>query len=166
MKFVVTGGAGFIGSHLSEYLIKEGHSVIVIDNLSVGRIENLENIKEKIDFQQVDVLDFKEMEKIVSGVDGIFHEAALASVPESFEKPELYNKVNVGGTENIFKLAKKNGIKVVYASSSSVYGNPTKIPINENDEKKPLNPNANTKIKTEILAQKNSKQAVEIIGLI
>ena len=76
--------------------------------------------KEKIDFQQVDVLDFKEMEKIVSGVDGIFHEAALASVPESFEKPELYNIVNVGGTENIFKLAKKNGIKVVYASSSSV----------------------------------------------
>jgi len=165
LKFVVTGGAGFIGSHLSEYLIKEGHSVIVIDDLSVGKVENLENIKEKIDFHQVDILDFEEMEKIVNGVDGIFHEAALASVPESFEKPELYNKVNVGGTENIFKLAKKNGLKVVYASSSSIYGNPTKIPINENDEKKPLNPYANTKIEDEMLAQKYSEQGVSIIGL-
>jgi len=165
LKFVVTGGAGFIGSHLSEYLIKEGHSVIVIDNLSVGRIENLENIKEKIDFHQVDVLDFEEMEKIVSSVDGIFHESALASVPESFEKPGLYNKVNVDGTENIFKLAKKNGFKVVYASSSSVYGNPNKIPINENAEKKSLNPYANTKIEAEHLAQKYSEQGVSIIGL-
>jgi len=165
LKFVVTGGAGFIGSHLSEYLIKEGHSVIVIDDLSVGKVENLENIKEKIDFHQVDILDFEEMEKIVGGVDGIFHEAALASVPESFEKPESYNKVNVGGTENIFKLAKKNGFKVVYASSSSVYGNPTKIPINENDEKKSLNPYASTKIETDCLAQKYSELGVSIIGL-
>lgn len=165
MKFVVTGGAGFIGSHLSEYLIKEGHSITVIDNLSIGKIENLENIKEKIDFHRVDILDFEEMEKIVSGIDGIFHEAALASVPESFEKPELYNKVNVGGTENIFKLAKKNGFKVVYASSSSVYGNPTKIPITENDEKRSLNPYANTKIETERLAQKYSELGVSIIGL-
>jgi len=162
---VVTGGAGFIGSHLSEYLIKEGHSITVIDNLSIGKIENLENIKEKIDFHRVDILDFEEMEKIVSGIDGIFHEAALASVPESFEKPELYNKVNVGGTENIFKLAKKNGFKVVYASSSSVYGNPTKIPITENDEKRSLNPYANTKIETERLAQKYSELGVSIIGL-
>ena len=165
MKFVVTGGAGFIGSHLSEYLIKEGHSVTVTDNLSVGRIENLENIKKKIDFHQVDILDFEEMEKIVSGVDGVFHEAALASLPESFEKPDLYNKVNVDGTENIFKFAKKNGFKVVYASSSSIYGNPTKIPINENDEKKSLNPYANTKIETEHLAQKYSELGVSIIGL-
>jgi len=162
---VVTGGAGFIGSHLSEYLIKEGHSITVIDNLSIGKIENLENIKEKIDFHRVDILDFEEMEKIVSGIDGIFHEAALASVPESFEKPELYNKVNVEGTENIFKLAKKNGFKVVYASSSSVYGNPTKIPITENDEKRSLNPYANTKIETERLAQKYSELGVSIIGL-
>ena len=165
MKFVVTGGAGFIGSHLSEYLIKEGHSVIVIDDLSVGKIENLENIKEKIDFHQVDILDFEEMEKIVNSVDGIFHEAALASVPESFEKPELYNKVNVGGTENIFKLAKKNGFKVVHASSSSIYGNPTKVPINENDEKKSFNPYASTKIEDEMLVQKYSELGVSIIGL-
>ena len=165
MKFVVTGGAGFIGSHLSEYLIKEGHSVIVIDDLSVGKIENLENIKEKIDFYQADILDFEEMEKIVVNADGLFHEAALVSVPESFEKPELYNKVNVDGTKNIFELAKKNGFKVVYASSSSIYGNPTKIPITENDEKNSLNPYANTKIEDEVLAQKYSDLGVSIIGL-
>lgn len=165
MKFVVTGGAGFIGSHLSEYLIKEGHSVIVIDDLSVGKIENLENIKEKIDFYQADILDFEEMEKIVVNADGLFHEAALVSVPESFEKPELYNKVNVDGTKNIFELAKKNGFKVVYASSSSIYGNPTKIPITENDEKNSLNPYANTKIEDEMLAQKYSDLGVSIIGL-
>jgi len=165
LKFVVTGGAGFIGSHLSEYLIKEGHSVIVIDDLSVGKIENLENIKEKIDFYQADILDFEEMEKIVVNADGLFHEAALVSVPESFEKPELYNKVNVDGTKNIFELAKKNGFKVVYASSSSIYGNPTKIPITENDEKNSLNPYANTKIEDEVLAQKYSDLGVSIIGL-
>ena len=165
MKFVVTGGAGFIGSHLSEYLIKEGHSVIVIDDLSVGKIENLENIKEKIDFYQADILDFEEMEKIVVNADGLFHEAALVSVPESFEKPELYNKVNVDGTKNIFELEKKNGFKVVYASSSSIYGNPTKIPITENDEKNSLNPYANTKIEDEMLAQKYSDLGVSIIGL-
>jgi len=165
LKFVVTGGAGFIGSHLSEYLIKEGHSVIVIDDLSVGKIENLENIKEKIDFYQADILDFEEMEKIVVNADGLFHEAALVSVPESFEKPELYNKVNVDGTKNIFELAKKNGFKVVYASSSSIYGNPTKIPITENDEKNSLNPYANTKIEDEMLAQKYSDLGVSIIGL-
>ena len=165
MKFVVTGGAGFIGRHLSEYLIKEGHSVIVIDDLSVGKIENLENIKEKIDFYQADILDFEEMEKIVVNADGLFHEAALVSIPESFEKPELYNKVNVDGTKNIFELAKKNGFKVVYASSSSIYGNPTKIPITENDEKNSLNPYANTKIEDEMLAQKYSDLGVSIIGL-
>ncbi|RZD42996.1 MAG: NAD-dependent epimerase [Thaumarchaeota archaeon] len=165
MKYVVTGGAGFIGSHIVKFLVGEKHTVIVIDNLQVGTKKRLESIKEKIDFHQTDILNFNEVEKIVQGADGVFHQAALTSLPESFEKPEEYHNVNVNGTENIFKLSKKYGFKVVYASSSSVYGEVKKIPISENFEKNPLNPYAETKLQDELLALKYSKLGSKIIGL-
>jgi UDP-glucose 4-epimerase len=165
MKYVVTGGAGFIGSHIVKFLVEEKHTVIVIDNLQVGTKKRLESIKEKIDFHQTDILNFNEVEKIVQGADGVFHQAALTSLPESFEKPEEYHNVNVNGTENIFKLSKKYGFKVVYASSSSVYGEVKKIPISENFEKNPLNPYAETKLQDELLALKYSKLGSKIIGL-
>ncbi len=165
MKYVVTGGAGFIGSHIVKFLVEEKHTVIVIDNLQVGTKKRLESIKEKIDFHQTDILNFDEVEKIVQGADGVFHQAALTSLPESFEKPEEYHNVNVNGTENIFKLSKKYGFKVVYASSSSVYGEVKKIPISENFEKNPLNPYAETKLQDELLALKYSKLGSKIIGL-
>ena len=165
MKYVVTGGAGFIGSHITEKLVERGDTVTVIDNLKTGKEKNLESVKEKIKFVKGSILDVKLLEEITHNVDGIFHQAALASVQESFTKPDEYNEVNVNGTENILKFAKKLKIKVVYASSSSVYGNPKNIPIKETDEKNPVNPYAETKLKDEELAAKYAKMGVDVIGL-
>ena len=165
MKYVVTGGAGFIGSHLTKILADQGHNVTVIDNLHTGKKENLESIKEKIIFVKGDILDNKLLDETIRNVDGVFHQAALASVQDSFSKPDEYNEINVNGTENILKLAKKNDFKIVYASSSSVYGNPESIPIKESDSKNPINPYAETKLKKEELAEKYSKMGVKVIGL-
>ena len=165
MKYVLTGGAGFIGSHLTKILVDQGHKVTVIDNLRTGKKENLESMKEKIIFVKGDILDNKLLNETIMDVDGVFHQAALASVQDSFSKPDEYNEVNVNGTENILKLAKKNDFKIVYASSSSVYGNPESIPIKESDSKNPINPYAETKLRKEELAIKYSKMGVKVIGL-
>ena len=165
MNIAVTGGAGFIGSHIVEYLVSRGDIVTVIDNLHTGKKENLDDVMDKINFIQTDIRDFNSLKKILKDVDGVFHEAALASVQDSFSKPDEYHDVNVNGTENILKLAKEFGFKVVYASSSSVYGNPVEIPIKEDAQKKPINPYAQTKLDDEILAEKYSKQGVSVIGL-
>jgi len=165
MKYVVTGGAGFIGSHITKALVKDGHDATVIDNLHTGKEENLESVRNKIVFVKGSVLDYNLLEQITKDVDGVFHQAALASVQDSFSKPDEYNNVNVNGTENILKLAKKNDFKMVYASSSSVYGNPQRIPIKESDNKIPINPYAETKLKKEELAMKYSEMGVKVIGL-
>jgi len=165
MKYAVTGGAGFIGSHLAKKLVEHGNEVIVIDNLNTGKKQNIEKISKKIDFFEVDIRDFSELEDILKNIDGVFHEAALASVQDSFRIPDEFFDVNVNGTENIFKIAKKLGIKVVYASSSSVYGNPISIPIKENDDKNPFNPYAKTKLEDDKLAEKYAKNGLKVIGL-
>jgi len=165
VKFVVTGGAGFIGSHIAKYLVDKNYDVVIVDNLSRGRLENLSKIKEQIDFKKIDILDFNSLKDIISNCDGIFHQAALTSVPESFLQKEKYYNVNVKGTENIFKLAKEFEKKVVYASSSSIYGNTSTIPIKENFERKPINPYGETKLDDEILAEKYHNLGVSIIGL-
>jgi UDP-glucose 4-epimerase len=165
MNIAVTGGAGFIGSHIVEKLVERGDNVIVIDNLYTGKKENLKAVWNKIDFSEMDIRNFDLLKTKLKNIDGIFHEAALASVQDSFVKSEEYQDVNVNGTENIFKLAKEFGFKVVYASSSSVYGNPIKIPIKEESEKNPINPYAQTKLDDEILAKKYAKEGVKIIGL-
>ena len=165
MKYLITGGAGFIGSNIAKKLVAQGEQITIIDNLNTGKEKNLESIKDKIDFVNGTILDVKLLEKLTKDVDGVFHQAALASVQDSFSKPEEYYDVNVNGTENILELATKNNFKVVYASSSSVYGNPVKIPIIESDEKKPINPYAETKVKKEELAVKYSKMGVKVIGL-
>jgi len=165
VKFVITGGAGFIGSHIAKHLVEKNHDVIIVDNLSRGRLENLSKIKGQIEFKKIDILDFNLLKEIISNSDGIFHQAALTSVPESFTQEEKYHNVNVKGTENIFKIAKEFGKKVVYASSSSIYGNTTIIPIQENFEKNPINPYGITKLDDEILAEKYHKLGVSIIGL-
>jgi UDP-glucose 4-epimerase len=161
----VTGGAGFIGSHITEYLVQRGDDVTVLDNLNTGRKENLAKINDKINFVNGDIRDSQLLEKLVSDTAGVFHEAALASVQDSFNMKDEYFDVNVNGTENIFKLAKEYGFKIVYASSSSVYGNPKKIPITENDDRKPINPYAQTKLDDEVLAKKYSEMGVRVIGL-
>ena len=165
MKYIVTGGAGFIGSNIVKKLVARGDNVVVIDNLNTGKEENLSSVKDKIIFLKDDILNLDLLEQHTNEIDGIFHQAALASVQDSFSKPEEYNNVNVNGTENILKLAKKNDFKVVYASSSSVYGNPEKIPISESDSKNPINPYAETKLKKEKLAEKYSQIGVKVIGL-
>ena len=165
MKFVITGGAGFIGSHIAKHLVEKNHDVIIVDNLSRGRLENLSKIKEQIEFKKMDILDFDSLKDVISNSDGIFHQAALTSVPESFLQKEKYHNVNVKGTENVFKLAKEFEKKVVYASSSSIYGNTTTIPIQENFERNPINPYGVTKLDDEKLAEKYHNLGVSIIGL-
>jgi len=165
MKSLVTGGAGFIGSHIAEYLAQRGDDVTVLDNLNTGKKENLAEINDKINFVNGDIRDHKLLEKLVNDTTNVFHEAALASVQQSFNMKDEYFDVNVNGTENIFKLAKEYGFKVVYASSSSVYGNPKNIPIKESDNRKPINPYAQTKLDGEYLAKKYSDMGVHIIGL-
>ena len=165
MKYAVTGGAGFIGSHLVKNLVEHGNEIIVIDNLNTGKKKNIEKFSEKINFFKVDIRDFDAIEDILKNIDGIFHEAALASVQDSFRIPDEFFDVNVNGTENIFKIGKKLGIKVVYASSSSVYGNPTRIPIKESDGKNPFNPYAKTKLEDDKLAEKYANNDLKVIGM-
>ncbi len=165
MRFVVTGGAGFVGSHLVKLLVKKGHDVTVIDNLHTGKLENVEEVSDNIKFENIDIQDYDSMEKELRNIDGVFHQAALTVVQDSFKMPDKYHSVNVDGTENIFKIAQKNNFKVVYASSSSVYGHQDVIPILEDFDKKPINPYGKTKLDDEVLAEKYAKQGVKIIGL-
>jgi UDP-glucose 4-epimerase len=165
MKYAVTGGAGFIGSHLIRTLLNQGHTVTAIDNLNTGRMDNIKPVLDKIDFVKGDIRDFELLKSKFKDVDGVFHEAALASVQESFSKEKEYHEVNVEGTENILRLAKEFEFKIVYASSSSVYGNPVRIPIVEGDPKNPINPYAQTKLDDERIATKYANEGVHVIGL-
>ena len=164
-KFLITGGAGFVGSHLAEELIKKGDSVTILDDLNTGKMTNLEKIKEEINFIKGDIRDHILLKDICKEKDGIFHLAARASVQESFIKPEEYQDVNVKGTENVFTTAKEYGIKVVYASSSSVYGDPIVLPIKEDTVKNPINPYAQTKVDKEKLAVKYAENGLKVIGM-
>ena len=165
MHFAVTGGAGFVGSHLVKLLVKEGHEITVIDNLHKGKKENLASVINKIKFQKIDIRDYQSLEKILKNIDGVFHQAALTVVQDSFSSPEEYFDVNVHGTENIFKLANENKFKVVYASSSSVYGHKLETPITEDAERNPISPYGKTKLEDEYLVEKYSNLNTEIIGL-
>jgi UDP-glucose 4-epimerase len=165
MHFAVTGGAGFVGSYLVKLLVKEGHKITVIDNLHKGKKENLASVINKIKFQKIDIRDYQSLEKILKNIDGVFHQAALTVVQDSFSSPEEYFDVNVHGTENIFKLANENKFKVVYASSSSVYGHKLETPITEDAERNPISPYGKTKLEDEYLVEKYSKLNTEIIGL-
>ena len=164
MNYVITGGAGFIGSHLAKSLLEKGDYVKIIDNLSTGTKSNLAGVLEKISFHNIDVLNYQSLEEIIQGCNGIFHLAALTSVPESYLKQKEYHDVNVKGTENIFKIAEKFHIKTVFASSSSVYGNTKNIPTPESEKRDPINPYGMTKLEAENLAVQYSKHC-DIVGL-
>ncbi len=150
---------------LSEVIVQRGDSVTVVDNLNTGKIENLKSVFKKINFAQIDIRDFKVLKNLMENIDGIFHQAAMASVQDSFRIPEKFHDVNVNGTENIFKIAKEFGIKVVYASSSSVYGDTSILPTTESDEKRPINPYAKTKLEKDKLAEQYAKNGLKVIGL-
>lgn len=146
-RVLVTGGAGFIGSHLVERLVDEGANVVVLDNFSTGRRENLQTVKDRIRIVDGDIRDLDAVADAMAGVEFVFHEAALASVPESIEQPKLYFEVNVTGTLNVLEVARSSGVKrVVFASSSAVYGDSPESPKREDMLPTPLSPYAHTKL--------------------
>src|SRR5213083_1388232 len=125
MKALVTGGAGFIGSHLVERLLRDGHEVIVLDNLSTGRRENLDGFASHphLDFHQTDIADFERIRVFFPGVDWVFHIAALADIVPSIRRPLDYHHSNVDGTVSVVEACRQAGVKrFVYAASSSCYG--------------------------------------------
>lgn len=136
MKALVTGGAGFIGSHLAERLLEDGHQVAVIDNLSTGSLENIENFKERAGFEFVtgDIRNAGLMEPVVERCDVVFHLAAAVGVRLIAEDPVHTIETNIGGTEIVLDLANKFGKKILIASSSEVYGKSVKVPFREDDD--------------------------------
>ncbi len=146
-KFLVTGGAGFIGSNITEALVKNGDKVTVLDNLSEGKLENLSDVMDKITFVKGDIRNSSDLEKALDGVDYVLHQAALRSVPKSMTQPEEYNDVNVTGTLRLLiKAAEMKVKRVVAASSSSVYGDRVNFPEVETDACDPISPYAATKL--------------------
>jgi UDP-glucose 4-epimerase len=148
MKTLVTGGAGFIGSHLCEQLLAGGHDVLVLDDLSTGRLANLESFKTRagLRFQQADIRDADATRDSFSGVDWVFHLAGLADIVPSIEEPNRYFSVNVQGTLNVLESARAAGVKrLVYAASSSSYGIPDAYPTPETAPIDPQYPYALTK---------------------
>ncbi len=149
-KFLVSGGAGFIGSHIVEELAKRGESVRILDNFSTGRKENLNNLKGKIEVIKADIRSKADCAKACRGVDFVLHQAALRSVPKSMHNPKEYNEVNINGTFNMLEAAKENKVKrFVFASSSSVYGDVSRFPEKESLSPNPISPYALTKISGE-----------------
>ena len=135
MKVIVTGGAGFIGSHLVESLIRLNHNVIVLDNFSTGRFENIKHLKKKIKIIRCDLSEKGRWEKSFKNVDWVFHLAALADIVPSIQKPETYFRSNIVGTHNILVNAVKFKVKrFIYTASSSCYGIPKKFPTKENEK--------------------------------
>ena len=148
MKYIVTGGAGFIGSHIVEELAKQNHEVVIVDNLFSGKRENIAPflVKDKVRFVQGSITDLPLLQKIFAGADGIFHEGAIASVPRSIANPVATNEANVTGTLNVLVAARDCGVrKVLFASSSSVYGNTPTLPKQEDMIPSPLSPYAVSK---------------------
>ncbi len=154
MKAIVTGGAGFIGSHLTELLIAHGHHVIVLDNLTSGRLNNLKTVAEhpRFRFAQVDIRDSAALAPHFNEVDWVFHLAGLADIVPSIEMPAQYFSTNVTGTFNVLECARHAGVKrVVYAASSSSYGIPAAYPTPETAPIQPQYPYALTKFMGEEL---------------
>ena len=146
MKALISGGAGFIGSHLVDALLGHGHEVVVLDNFSTGRPQNLEHVSDKIKSVQCDISQMGEWNVNFSGVDWVFHLAALADIVPSIEKPIDYFESNVQGTFNVLEVCRQHRVKrFLYAASSSCYGIPDEYPTPESSEIKPQYPYALTK---------------------
>lgn len=153
-KYLITGGAGFIGSNLARYILKKGHQVTVLDNFSTGKHENLDEIRSKIDLVEGDIRDTETVLRIMEDCQAVFHQGALGSVPRSINDPKTSHDANVNGTISILEAARSLGVKrVVFAASSSAYGNQRISPKQEDMPVLPISPYAASKVACEAYMQ-------------
>jgi nucleoside-diphosphate-sugar epimerase len=154
MRYLVTGGAGFIGSNTVDELVRRGHSVVVLDDMSAGKEENLAEVRGKITFIKGSITDLEIVQKAMLQADYVMHLAARTSVPRSVKDPIETNRINVDGTLNILVAARDNKVKrVVFAASSSAYGDTPTLPKSENMQPVPISPYGVTKYVGELYAQ-------------
>jgi UDP-glucose 4-epimerase len=149
MKVLVTGGVGFIGSHVVDRLVNEGHEVRVIDNLSTGKLENIDShfLSGKVDFVNGDIRDAELVRKVVHGVEAVVHLAAVTSIPFSIENPDFTLETNVTGTMNLLTACVEQKVgKLVFISSCSIYGEPKYLPVDELHSVSPISPYAQSKL--------------------
>ncbi len=139
-QYLVTGGAGFIGSHIVDALVARGDKVRVLDDLSMGFLSNLEQSRNKIEFVEGSILDEDLVNKLAEGCDGVFHLAAVTSVPQSLDEPIFVHKVNALGTLTVIEAARKAGARVVFSSSAAVYGDDPSLPKTEDMPTFPISP--------------------------
>lgn len=153
-KYLVTGGAGFIGCNLTRFLLGEGHEVTVLDNFTTGKRENLVRILNRIELIEGDIRDRPAVDEAVAGCTAVFHEAALGSVPRSVKDPVTSHDVNVNGTLNVLEAARAAGVRrVIFAASSAAYGNRAESPKRESMEPLPASPYAASKVAGEAYMQ-------------
>ncbi len=150
-RYLVTGGAGFIGSHVVDRLLADGHQVRVFDDLSTGKLENLSEVRSRIEFVQGDLRDRDAVSKACHGTEYVIHEAAWRSVPKSMADPVGYTDVNVMGTAHLLDASRESKVKrVVSVSSSSVYGETDQMPLREDYPARPISPYAASKLAAEL----------------
>jgi nucleoside-diphosphate-sugar epimerase len=154
MRYLVTGGAGFIGSNTVDELVRRGHSVVVLDDLSAGKEENLAEVRSKITFVKGSIIDIEAVQKAIHQAEYVIHLAARTSVPRSVKDPLETNKINVEGTLNVLVAARDNKVKrVVFAASSSAYGETPTLPKTESMQPQPISPYGVTKYVGELYLQ-------------
>ena len=159
MKYLVTGGARFIGSHIARTLLEQGNSVRVLDNFSTGKRKNLEDLTGRFDGNQLEVLEgdlrnLSHLEEAVRGIEVIFHQAAFVSVPQSMQEPQTCFDVNITGTSRLFDAARAAGVRrAVVASSAAIYGESDALPLDEETLPQPLSPYAVSKRVDEMYAE-------------
>lgn len=147
---LVTGGAGFIGSHIARKLLDLGYSVRVLDNFSTGKMENIDDLKDRIEIVRGDIRDIDTVKNAMKNIDYVFHQAAFVSVPRSLENPETAADINIKGTLNILVCARDSNVKrLIFASSSSIYGDSPALPKKESMPPNPISPYALSKLECE-----------------
>jgi len=163
---VVIGGAGFIGSHLTEKLVSMGQKVIVVDNLSFGKMDNLQSVISQIEFFNADIRNKDQLLEVMDSAETVFHLAALKAVPASFKNPKEYHDVNINGTFTLLEAALEKGVsRVIFSSSSSVYGDSLVLPKQEAMCPNPLSPYALTKLAGEYYIKIFSNFGLDTVSL-
>lgn len=166
-RFLITGGAGFIGSHIAEQIVEKGlGEVVILDNLVSGYERNISHLGGGVTFVNGDTREPRDVERACVGIDFIFHEAAFVSAFDSYNKPELTEEINVGGTRNVLDAALKKGVRrVVLASSAALYGTKSELPNSEVMEPKPESPYARSKLQNEEDARAYAERGIETVCL-